>query len=121
MFSYFAGSCKTNITCKCDTDEKEEDKPEKRAAIFAKEFQDKLYKTIFTKENDDKEPQTNKSAVLSTTPVTRYNHSNCSNDAQVRTLEVEAVRNKRTTGLILPFYHQTGSEMVHVWEYRGKE
>lgn len=76
------GSCKTNITCKCDTDEKEEDKPEKRAAIFAKEFQDRLYKTIFTKENDDKEPQTNKSAVLSTTPVTRYNHSNCSNDAQ---------------------------------------
>lgn len=80
---YSAGSCKVNITCDCDKD-KEKDKPEKQAALFAKEFQDKLYKTIFTKDKDDNDPPTNKSIVAATTPATGSNHTNCSNDAQVR-------------------------------------
>ena len=81
-FSCFAGSCR-NITCDCDKDKKEEEKPEKLAALFAKEFQDKLYRTIFTKDNDDKEPPTNKSILPTTTPTAYYNQSNCSNNAQV--------------------------------------
>ena len=86
------GTC-PNITCNCTEKEEEKDKPEKISAIFAKEFQDKLYRTIFTKDNDDKDPPTNKSALPSTTPTptTSYNQSNCSNDAQVRMLRIGAV------------------------------
>lgn len=81
---YSTGSCKVNITCDCDKDKKEV-KPEKQAALFAKEFQDKLYKTIFTKDKDDNEPPTNSTTVTTTaTPSTSSNHTNCSNDAKVR-------------------------------------
>ncbi|KAL9987226.1 hypothetical protein ACROYT_G001497 [Oculina patagonica] len=76
------GSCKVNITCDCDKDKKEV-KPEKQAALFAKEFQDKLYKTIFTKDTDDNEPPTNGTTVTTTaSPSTSSNHTNCSNNAQ---------------------------------------
>ena len=78
------GTCKRNITCDCDKKTEEKERPERQAAIFAKEFQDKLYRTIFTKENDDKDPPTNKSIVVSTTPSTTNSPTNCSNDAQVR-------------------------------------
>ena len=78
------GTCKRNITCDCDKKTEEKERPERQAAIFAKEFQDKLYRTIFTKENDDKDPPTNKSTVVSTTPSTTNSPTNCSNDAKVR-------------------------------------
>lgn len=71
------GNCSRNITCNCETDKEEEIKPEKQAAIFAKEFQDNLWRTIFTKENDEKESPANSSSNLSTITPT-----NCSNDAQ---------------------------------------
>lgn len=82
---YFSGSCKVNKTCDCDV--KPEVKPEKQAALFAKEFQDKLYQTIFTKDKDDNDEATTTSTTVAatTTPSTGSNQTNCSNDAQVRT------------------------------------
>ena len=64
------GTCKRNITFDCDKKTEERERPERQAAIFAKEFQDKLYRTIFTRENDDEDPPANKSIVVSTTPST---------------------------------------------------
>lgn len=78
VYGFFLGNCSRNITCNCETDKEEEIKPEKQAAIFAKEFQDNLWRTIFTKENDEKESPANSSSNLSTITPT-----NCSNDAQV--------------------------------------
>ena len=74
------------MTCDCDEEKKEKIKPEKRAALFAKEFQDLLFKTIFTKDTDENEPPTNKTVVVTTTPATSSNKINCSNDVQVRRL-----------------------------------
>lgn len=76
------GNCVTNLTCNCDDEEKEKLKPEKQSALFAKEFQDLLYKTLFTKEEDDNEPPTNKTVIATTTPATGLNHTNCRNDSQ---------------------------------------
>ena len=75
----FSGNCARNFTCKCDTDQEEEVKPERQAAIFAKEFQDKLLEALFNKKDDDDSP-TN---IPTTTPGTSYNHTNCSSEAQV--------------------------------------
>jgi len=75
-----SGSCKVNISCDCDV--KPEVRPEKQAAFFAKEFQDKLYKTIFTKPTDDDETT---AAPATTIPSTGANRTNCSNDVQVWT------------------------------------
>jgi len=60
--------------------------PEKQAAIFAKEFQDQLFKAIFTKEKDDN--PTTKPTNVTTTPIvpttpTVVNKTNCSSNAQV--------------------------------------
>ena len=80
---YFSGSCKVNRTCDCDI--KPEDKPEKQAALFAKEFQDKLYQTIFTKDEDDNDETTTAPSTTPTTiPYSGSNQTNCSNDVQVR-------------------------------------
>ena len=81
---YLSGSCKVNVTCDCDA--KPEIKPEKQAALFAKEFQDKLYQTIFTKDTDDNDESTTApSTTAMTIPSTGSNQTNCSNDVQVRT------------------------------------
>ena len=79
---YFSGSCKVNITC--DYDVKPEDKPEKQAALFAKEFEEKLYRTIFTKEKDDNDETTTAPSTTTTTIPSTSNQTNCSNDVQVR-------------------------------------
>ncbi|CAH3033119.1 unnamed protein product [Pocillopora meandrina] len=76
------GNCVTNLTCTCDDKEEEKMKPEKQSALFAKEFQDVLYKTLFTKTEDDDEPPTNKTVLATTAPTTGLNQPNCSNDAQ---------------------------------------
>lgn len=76
------GNCETNLTCTCDDKEEEKMKPEKQSALFAKEFQDILYKTLFTKTEDDNEPPTNKTVLATTAPTTGLNQPNCSNNAQ---------------------------------------
>nr|XP_058940896.1 putative insulin-like peptide receptor [Pocillopora verrucosa] len=76
------GNCVTNLTCTCDDKEEEKMKPEKQSALFAKEFQDVLYKTLFTKTEDDNEPPTNKTVLATTAPTTGLNQPNCSNNAQ---------------------------------------
>ena len=81
-----AGNCVTNLTCTCDDKEEEKMKPEKQSALFAKEFQDVLYKTLFTKTEDDNEPPTNKTVLATTAPTTGLNQPNCSNNAQVRSI-----------------------------------
>jgi len=54
--------------------------------LFAKEFQDKLYQTIFTKEKDDDDETTTAPRTTATTiPSSGSNQTNCSNDVQVRT------------------------------------
>ena len=59
-------------------------KPEKQAALFAKEFQDMFFKTVFTKDNDDDDPV---NATTTTAPHTTMaalaTTANCSNNAQV--------------------------------------
>ncbi|KAK3733279.1 hypothetical protein QZH41_011124, partial [Actinostola sp. cb2023] len=75
------GAC--NITCECNKDAVIV--PEKQAAIFAKEFQDQLFKAIFTKEKDDN--PTTKPTNVTTTPIvpttpTVVNKTNCSSNAQ---------------------------------------
>lgn len=81
---YFSGSCKVNITCDCDV--KPEVKPERQAALFAKEFQDKLYQTIFTKDEDDNDETTTAASTTvaaTTSHPNGSNQTNCSNDVQV--------------------------------------
>ena len=78
------GSCKVNVTC--DFDVKPEIKPEKQAALFAKEFEDKLYQTIFPRDTDDIDESTTAPSTRATTiPSTGSNQPNCSHDVQVRT------------------------------------
>ena len=79
----FLGTC--NVTCVCEKD-KEIIKPEKQAAIFAKEFQDALLKAFFTKEKDDANPTTPPKNITSTTfPITQIvaNRTNCTADSKV--------------------------------------
>ena len=81
---YLSGSCKVKVTCDCDV--KPEIKPEKQAALFAKEFQDKWQQTTLKKDQDDNdESATAPSTTATTIPSTGSNQPNCSNDLQVRT------------------------------------
>ncbi|XP_031558117.1 putative insulin-like peptide receptor [Actinia tenebrosa] len=73
---------KCNITCDCNK-EKEVVRPEKQAAIFAKEFQDALFRTIFTKDKDDNpSPTTNRTTIIPTTEMLLLNRTNCSREQQ---------------------------------------
>ena len=60
-------------------------KPEKQAALFAKEFQDKFFQTIFTKDNDDDDDPVNGTTTTGAPPTTvaQATTGNCSNSAQV--------------------------------------
>ena len=67
--------------------------------MFAKEFQDKLYQTIFTKDTDDNDESTTAPSTTATTiPFTGSNQTNCSNDVQVRTGAVD-LGGKRMTSI----------------------
>ncbi|EDO47651.1 predicted protein, partial [Nematostella vectensis] len=79
------GECKVNITCNCD-EEKEVDKPEKRAALFAKEFQDVLFKAIFTKTKDDNPSPTNQTTTPPTSMTFLVNGTNCTAEDQANGL-----------------------------------
>ena len=79
-------------------------RPEKQAAYFAKEFQDALFKTIFTKDKDDNPTTvpTNRTTVPPTTQPTvamnrtNMNRTNCSSSQRVRCLYYATLRDKFT-------------------------
>ena len=88
-----------NVTCNCDEKTKETETPKRPAAIFEKEFQDKLYMEIFTKSNDDTNTPITKSAVISSTPSsTIHSRTNCSTNAQVRIQSTLALQTPRYNG-----------------------
>lgn len=99
------GNCVRNFTCKCDTDQEDEVKPERQAAIFAKEFQDKLLGAIFNKKDDDDSP-TN---IPTTTPGTSYNHTNCSSETQDSLCQMTTVA---TTGKTTVSYNVSNTSMT---------
>ena len=73
--------------------------PKRLAAIFKKEFQDNLFREIFTKSNDDADTPVTKSAVVSSTPSsTIHSRTNCSTYAQVRIQSTLALQAPRYNG-----------------------
>ena len=61
-------TCPVNRTCDCENEESKQLTPDLSEALFAKEFQDKILTTVFTKKDDNDDDKATRRPTTSTLP-----------------------------------------------------
>ena len=84
-------SCPVNITCDCENEKDKQETPDAKEALFDKQFQDKLFSTVFTKQDDNDKDETTRPPTVRTFPNVVRNKTTvsqgCDNDSKVSSLK----------------------------------
>ena len=85
------GSCSKNVTCDCESGDSKQLTPDRKEALFANYFQDKIISVVFRK-NDDKNKKGNDKVTATTLPNVIRNATTpfsrgCNNMSKVNMLE----------------------------------
>ena len=80
-------SCPVNITCDCENEKNKQDTPDVKEALFDKEFQDKIFTSVFSKNDDNDKDKTTRRPTIQTLPNVVRNKTTvsqgCDNNSKV--------------------------------------